>query len=102
MSPRQSVIISSFVYQENSPERRNFQILGQHLSGFSGGPRSRCIAVITCTLATRTAKSGTSCSNYQRDAVTGIINKLGNAQWLDLADSAYLGKTFTALAVVKY
>ena len=40
--------------------------------------------------------------NYQRDAATGIINKLETHNGCILADSVGLGKTFTALAVVKY
>lgn len=40
--------------------------------------------------------------NYQRDAATGIINKLETYNGCILADSVGLGKTFTALAVIKY
>ena len=40
--------------------------------------------------------------NYQKDAATGIINKLQTNSGCILADSVGLGKTFTALAVVKY
>ena len=40
--------------------------------------------------------------NYQRDAATGIINKLETYSGCILADSVGLGKTFTALAVMKY
>ncbi len=40
--------------------------------------------------------------NFQRDAAIGIINKLENYNGCILADSVGLGKTFTALAVVKY
>ncbi|MFA0521334.1 SNF2-related protein, partial [Vibrio sp. 10N.222.55.E8] len=40
--------------------------------------------------------------NYQKDAATGIINKLETYNGCILADSVGLGKTFTALAVVKY
>ena len=40
--------------------------------------------------------------NFQRDAATGIINKLETFNGCILADSVGLGKTFTALAVVKY
>ena len=40
--------------------------------------------------------------NYQKDAATGIINKLESYSGCILADSVGLGKTFTALAVVKY
>jgi SNF2 family DNA or RNA helicase len=40
--------------------------------------------------------------NFQRDAAVGIINKLETYNGCILADSVGLGKTFTALAVVKY
>jgi hypothetical protein len=40
--------------------------------------------------------------NYQRDAAVGVINKLETYNGCILADSVGLGKTFTALAVVKY
>ncbi len=40
--------------------------------------------------------------NYQRDAATGIVNKLETYNGCILADSVGLGKTFTALAVIKY
>lgn len=40
--------------------------------------------------------------NFQRDAVIGIINKLEKYNGCILADSVGLGKTFTALAVMKY
>ena len=40
--------------------------------------------------------------NFQRDAVLAIINKLEKYNGCILADSVGLGKTLTALAVVKY
>lgn len=40
--------------------------------------------------------------DFQKDAVLAIINKLGKYNGCILADSVGLGKTFTALAVVKY
>ena len=40
--------------------------------------------------------------NFQRDAVLAIINKLERYNGCILADSVGLGKTFTALAVIKY
>ena len=40
--------------------------------------------------------------NYQKDAAVGIINKLETYNGCILADSVGLGKTFTALAVIKY
>lgn len=40
--------------------------------------------------------------NFQQDACLGIINKLEKYNGCILADSVGLGKTFTALAVIKY
>lgn len=40
--------------------------------------------------------------DFQQDAVLAIINKLENYNGCILADSVGLGKTFTALAVIKY
>lgn len=40
--------------------------------------------------------------SFQKDAVLGIINKLEKYNGCILADSVGLGKTFTALAVIKY
>lgn len=40
--------------------------------------------------------------NFQKDAVVGIINKLEKYNGCILADSVGLGKTFSALGVIKY
>ncbi|MBS1585853.1 MAG: DEAD/DEAH box helicase family protein [Bacteroidetes bacterium] len=40
--------------------------------------------------------------NFQKDAVIGAINKLEKFNGCILADSVGLGKTFTALAIIKY
>ncbi|PJJ40999.1 helicase-related protein [Hallerella succinigenes] len=40
--------------------------------------------------------------NFQKDAALGVINKLEKYNGCILADSVGLGKTFTALAVIKY
>lgn len=40
--------------------------------------------------------------NFQKDAALGIINKLEQYNGCILADSVGLGKTYTALAVIKY
>ena len=40
--------------------------------------------------------------DFQKDAALAIINKLETYNGCILADSVGLGKTFTALAVVKY
>ena len=40
--------------------------------------------------------------NFQKDAALAIINKLEKYNGCILADSVGLGKTFTALSVIKY
>ena len=40
--------------------------------------------------------------NFQKDAALAIINKLESYNACILSDSVGLGKTFTALAVIKY
>ena len=90
----------SSVYEENSPERIYFVILynifNEFLEDISEDvlPNDRTgyqDSVIWKTLF-----------NFQRDAAVGIINKLETFNGCILADSVGLGKTFTALAVMKY
>ena len=40
--------------------------------------------------------------DFQKDAVLGVINKLEKFNGCILADSVGLGKTFSALGVIKY
>lgn len=88
------------VYQENSPERIYFQILYNLFSEFLEEidedvlPNDRTGYLETAVW--------NKLFNYQRDAATGIINKLETYNGCILADSVGLGKTFTALAVIKY
>ncbi|MGN7157459.1 helicase-related protein [Dietzia cercidiphylli] len=88
------------VYAENSPARIYFQILYNLFSEFLDDidedvlPNDR-----TGYQETEVWKS---LYNFQRDAATGIINKLETYNGCILADSVGLGKTFTALAVIKY
>ena len=88
------------VYQENSPERIYFLILYSIFKEFLEEvdedvlPNDR-----TGYLESEVWKK---LFNYQRDAATGIINKLETYNGCILADSVGLGKTFTALAVIKY
>lgn len=88
------------VYQENSPQRIYFQILYNIFNEF--------LEDITADVLPND-RTGYQDSliwqklyNFQRDAATGIINKLETYNGCILADSVGLGKTFTALAVVKY
>lgn len=88
------------VYAENSPARIYFLILYNLFSEFLDDINEDVLP------NDRTGYQGTtvwqSLYNFQRDAATGIINKLETYNGCILADSVGLGKTFTALAVIKY
>ena len=88
------------VYQENSPERVYFLILyhifNEFLSDIDEDVLPNDKTGYQETLVWK------KLFNFQRDAATGIINKLETYNGCILADSVGLGKTFTALAVVKY
>ena len=88
------------VYQENSPERLYFQILYNIFQDFLEGLDQD--ALPNDLTGYKDSQVWNKLFNYQRDAVTGIINKLETHNGCILADSVGLGKTFTALAVVKY
>lgn len=88
------------VYQENSPERIYFLMLYNIFHAFLEDidedvlPNDRT--------GYQESLVWQKLFNYQRDAATGIINKLETYNGCILADSVGLGKTFTALAVIKY
>lgn len=88
------------VYQENSPEKIYFVILYNIFNEFLEEINEDVLA------NDRTGYQETviwnTLFNYQKDAATGIINKLEMYNGCILADSVGLGKTFTALAVMKY
>jgi hypothetical protein len=88
------------VYQENSPERIYFLILYNIFNDFLNDIDEDVLP------NDRTGYQDTlvwnKLFNFQRDAAIGIINKLETFNGCILADSVGLGKTFTALAVVKY
>lgn len=88
------------VYQENSPESIYFLMLYNIFNEFLDDIDEDVLP------NDRTGYQDTliwnKLFNYQRDAATGIINKLETYNGCILADSVGLGKTFTALAVVKY
>lgn len=87
-------------YRENAPERIYFLILAHIFAEFLDEvsedvlPNER-----TGFLET---KIWQSLYSFQRDAARGAINKLESYNGCILADSVGLGKTFTALAVIKY
>jgi hypothetical protein len=88
------------VYAENAPERVYFLMLYHIFHAF--------LADLTDDVLPndRTGYHDTliwqKLFNFQRDAAHGIINKLESYNGCILADSVGLGKTFTALAVIKY
>ncbi|WP_339862490.1 helicase-related protein [Paremcibacter congregatus] len=88
------------IYQENSPERIYFLILYNLFNEFLEEinedvlPNDRTGYLDSLVW--------NKLFNFQRDAATGIINKLETYNGCILADSVGLGKTFTALAVIKY
>ena len=88
------------VYHENSPERIYFIMLYNIFQEFLGEMNEDVLA------NDRTGYQDTviwqTLFNYQKDGATGIINKLEMHNGCILADSVGLGKTFTALAVMKY
>lgn len=88
------------VYQENPAERVYFMILFNLFSDFLSEidedvlPKDRTGYLESLVWQ--------KLFNFQRDAAVGVINKLETYNGCILADSVGLGKTFTALAVVKY
>ena len=88
------------VYRENEPERiyflMLFHIFNEFLQDLSEDvlPNERT--------GYQDSAIWQALYNFQRDAATGIINKLETYNGCILADSVGLGKTFTALAVIKY
>ncbi|MEE3632481.1 SNF2-related protein, partial [Escherichia coli] len=88
------------VYQENSPEKVYFILLYNIFNEFLDDITEDVLP------NDRTGYQDTliwnKLFNYQKDAATGIINKLETYNGCILADSVGLGKTFTALAVIKY
>ncbi|MGW9558011.1 helicase-related protein [Nocardiopsis sp. NPDC055551] len=88
------------VYAENSPDRIYFLILYNLFSEFLDDISEDVLP--NDRTGYQETKVWQSLYNFQRDAATGIINKLESYNGCILADSVGLGKTFTALAVVKY
>ena len=88
------------VYRENSPQTIYFLILFNIFSEFLADVSEDVLP------NERTGYQDTAIWNklytFQRDAAVGIINKLETYNGCILADSVGLGKTFTALAVIKY
>ncbi len=88
------------VYQENSPERIYFLILYHIFNEFLEDINTDVLP--NDLTGYQDSVVWQKLFNFQRDAATGIINKLETYSGCILADSVGLGKTFTALAVIKY
>lgn len=88
------------VYAENSPARIYFLILYSLFSEFLEDISEDVLP--NDRTGYQETKVWQSLYNFQRDAAVGIINKLETYSGCILADSVGLGKTFTALAVIKY
>ena len=90
----------TFVYNENSPESIYFLILYHVFSEFLNDISTDELP--NEATGFKQSKIWNMLYDFQRDAVLAIINKLERYNGCILADSVGLGKTFTALAVVKY
>ena len=88
------------VYQENSPERIYFMMLYNIFQDFLEDIDEDVLP--NDLTGYQESLVWNKLFNFQKDAATGIINKLETYNGCILADSVGLGKTFTALAVVKY
>lgn len=90
----------SSAYQENSPERIYFLMLYNIFKDFLEEVNEDVLP--NDLTGYKETVIWNKLFNFQRDAATGIINKLETYNGCILADSVGLGKTFTALAVIKY
>ena len=88
------------VYQENSPQRIYFLMLYNIFNEFLEDLNEDVLP--NDLTGYQDSLIWQKLFNFQKDAATGIINKLETFNGCILADSVGLGKTFTALAVVKY
>lgn len=96
------VIVNSIAtaYNENSPEFIYFLTLYHVFSEFLEDISEDTLP--NEATGFKESKVWNMLYDFQRDAVLAIINKLEKYNGCILADSVGLGKTFTALAVIKY
>ena len=87
-------------YTENSPEFIYFMMLYHVFSEFLEDVSEDVLP--NEATGFKQSKIWSMLYDFQRDAVLAIINKLEKFNGCILADSVGLGKTFTALAVIKY
>lgn len=88
------------VYQENPPERIYFLMLYNIFKDFLDDLNEDVMP--NDLTGYQDTMVWQKLFNFQKDAAVGIINKLETYNGCILADSVGLGKTFTALAVIKY
>lgn len=90
----------AFLYNENSPEFLYFVILYKIFSEFLDDITEDKLP--NEATGFKDSKIWNTLYQFQKDAAVAIVNKLEKYNGCILADSVGLGKTFTALAVVKY
>jgi SNF2 family DNA or RNA helicase len=90
----------STVYNENSPEYIYFVTLYNIFNEFLEDVSEDVLP--NEATGFKDSKIWNSLYNFQKDAALAIINKLEKYNGCILADSVGLGKTYTALAVIKY
>ena len=90
----------SSVYQENSPELIYFMSLYNIFSEFLEDISEDVLP--NEATGFKDSVIWNKLFNFQKDAALAIINKLEQYNGCILADSVGLGKTFTALTVIKY
>lgn len=90
----------STAYRENSPEFIYFFTLYNIFSEFLDDISEDVLP--NEATGFKNSKIWNMLYNFQKDAALAIINKLEKYNGCILADSVGLGKTFTALAVIKY
>lgn len=90
----------STAYNENAPEAIYFMALYHVFSEFLEDISEDVLP--NEATGFKQSKIWNMLYDFQRDAVLAIINKLEKYNGCILADSVGLGKTFTALAVIKY
>ena len=88
------------MYQENAPELVYYLALYRIFSEFLDDISEDVLP--DDRVGFKESKVWKSLYDFQKDAAIAIINKLETYRGCILADSVGLGKTFTALAVIKY
>jgi SNF2 family DNA or RNA helicase len=88
------------LYIENEPEFIYFKTLYHLFDGFLSERDQR--GLLNENIGFFETKAWNMLYSFQKDAVKGIVNKILKHNGCVLADSVGLGKTFEALAVIKY